>query len=111
MNARLMAIEAGDNLRKEVDAERESGVALKAQVDVLSKRLEDVKSIGLAVAELYVGALEQFGGSTLPLPSEPSAFSIFSWLKANFMNLPNFVGGAVDFGALAFATNLSKMLA
>ena len=101
----LKAIEAGDNLR------RESGVALKAQVDVLSKRLEDVKSIGLAVAELYVGALEKFGGSTPPLPSEPSAFSIFSWLKANFMKLPNFVGGAVDFEALASATNLSKMLA
>ena len=74
-----------------MDAERESGVALKAQVDVLSKRLEDVKSIGLAVAELYVGALEQFGGSTPPLPSEPLAFSIFSWLKSNFMKLPDFV--------------------
>ena len=54
----LKAIEAGDNLQREVDAERESGVALKAQVDVLSKRLEDAKSIGLAVAELYMGALE-----------------------------------------------------
>ena len=27
------------------------------------------------------------------------------------MKLPDFVGGAVDFGALASATNLSKMLA
>ena len=59
----LKAIEAGDNLRREVDAERESGIALRTQVDVLSKRLEDAKSIGLAMAELYVGALEQFGGS------------------------------------------------
>ena len=100
----------GNNLRREVDAERESGVALKAQVDVLSKRLEDAKSIGLVAAELYVGALEKFGGSTPPLPSEPSAFSIFSWLKANFMKLPDFIGGAMDFGALASATNLSKML-
>ena len=41
-----------------MDAERESIAALKAQVDVLSKRLEDAKSIGLAVAELYMGALE-----------------------------------------------------
>ena len=59
----LKAIEVGDNLRREVDAERESGVALKEQVDVLSKRLEDAKSIELATAELYMGALEQFGGS------------------------------------------------
>jgi len=45
-----------------------------------------------------------------PLPSEASAFNIFSWLKANFMKLRDFVGGAVDFRALASATNLSKML-
>ena len=94
-----------------MDAERESGTALKAQVDMLSKRLEDAKSIELATTELYVRALEQFRGSTPPLPSEPSAFNIFSWLKANFMKLPDFVGDAMDFGALAFATNLSKMLA
>jgi len=31
-------------------------------------------------------------------------------MKANFVKLPDFVGGAVDFGALASATNLSKML-
>ena len=94
-----------------MDAERESIAALKAQVDVLSKRLEDAKFIGLAAAELYVGSREQFGGSMPPLPSEPSAFNIFSWLKANFMKLPNFVGGAVDFGALVSVINLSKMLA
>ena len=74
----LKVIETADNLCKEVDAERESGAALKAQVDMLSKRLEDAKSIGLATAELYVGALEQFGGSTSPLPSKPSTFNIFS---------------------------------
>ena len=72
-----LATETADNLRKEVDDERESGGALKVQVDMLSKRLEDAKSIGLAAAKLYVGALEQFGGSTRPLPSEPSVFNIF----------------------------------
>ena len=64
----LKAIEMADNLRNEVDAERESGAALKVQVDMLSKQLEDTKSIGLVAAELYVGALEQFGGSTSLLP-------------------------------------------
>jgi hypothetical protein len=110
MEHALKVIEMADNLRKEVDAERESSAALKAQVDMLTKRLEDAKAIGLAVAELYVGALEHFGGSTSSLPSEPSAFNIFSWMKANFVKLPDFVGGTVDFGALASATNLSKML-
>ena len=56
-----------------MDAERESGTALKAQVDVLSKRLEDAKSIRLAAAKLHVGALEQFGGSIPSLSSEPSS--------------------------------------
>jgi hypothetical protein len=31
-------------------------------------------------------------------------------MKANFLKLHDFVGGAVDFGALASTTNLSKML-
>ena len=45
----LKAIEAGDNLR------RESGVALKAQVDVLSKRHEDAKcnTLGVALQVFY----------------------------------------------------------
>ena len=73
----IKANETVDNLRKEVDAERESSAALKAQVDMLTKHLKDAKSIGLAVAKLYVSALERFGGSTSSLPSEPSAFSIF----------------------------------
>ena len=107
----LKAIVMVDNLRKEVDGERESSSALKAQVDMLTKRLKDAKAIGLEAAKLYVGALEQFRGSTSLLPSEPSAFNIFSWMKANFLKLPYFVGGAINFGALASATNLSKMLA
>ena len=107
----IKANETADNLRKEVDAERKSSAALKAQVDMLTKRLEDAKAIGLATAELYVGALEQFGASTSSLSFESLAFNIFSWMKANFLKLPDFVGGAIDFGALASASNLSKMLA
>jgi hypothetical protein len=59
---------------------------------------------------LYTQALGQFGGITSPLPSDPSAYSILAWLKSNFAKLPDFVGGAVDFGALSAATNFSKML-
>ena len=94
-----------------MDAERESSTALKAQVELLTKRLEDANAVGVATAELYVGALERFRGSTPSLPSEPSALNLFSWMKANILKLPDFIGGAVDFGALASATNLSKMLA
>jgi hypothetical protein len=38
-------------------------------------------------------------------------FSLFTWLKAHLEKLPTFVRGAVNFGALAGATNFSKMLA
>ena len=58
-----------DSLNKEVDAEREFGVAMKAQVDMPTRHLEDAKTVGLVVVELYVGALEQFGGSTSSLSS------------------------------------------
>jgi hypothetical protein len=39
------------------------------------------------------------------------AFNIFSWMKDHFEKLPAFVGGAIDFGALAYAMNFAKMLA
>ena len=32
-------------------------------------------------------------------------------MKSNVAKLPDFVGGAVDFGALSTATNISKMMA
>ena len=57
----LKAIKMAENLRKEVDAERESNTTLKAQVGLLTKRLEDAKAVGLAAAEVYIGALGQFG--------------------------------------------------
>jgi hypothetical protein len=94
-----------------VNAERESSAALKAQVDMLTKRLEDAKAIGLVAADLYIGALGQFGGVASLMPSEPSTYIILSWMKPNFAKLLDFVSGAVDFGALSFATNFSKMLA
>jgi hypothetical protein len=42
---------------------------------------------------------------------EPSASNLLSWLKGHVEKLSSFVGGAADFGALAVATNFSKMLA
>jgi hypothetical protein len=35
----------------------------------------------------------------------------FSWMKSNFTKLLDFVGVAVDFGALSAAMDFSKMLA
>jgi hypothetical protein len=80
-------------------------------VDILTEQLEDTKAIGLAPTELYVRALGQFGGVTSSLPPHPSAYNIFSWMKSNFTKLLDFVGVAVDFGALSAAMDFSKMLA
>jgi hypothetical protein len=79
-------------------------------VNLSIKRLEDASAVGLAAAELYTKVLGQFGGITSPLPLEPSAHSILSWLKLNSAKLPNLVGGEVDFGALSAPSNFSKML-
>ena len=104
----LKATETADNLRKQVDTERESSIALKAQVELLTKRLEVANAAGWPQPSFMW--LKRFGGSTSSLPSEPLALNLFSWMKANFVKLSNFVGGTVDFGALASATNLSKVM-
>ena len=49
-----------------------------AQVDLLTKRLEEAKAIGLSAIELYVNALGEFGGVASSLLSEPSAYNIFA---------------------------------
>lgn len=40
--------EVADALRKEVDAERESAAALRTQVEMLTKRLDGMKSLGVS---------------------------------------------------------------
>lgn len=109
--ARLEKVVASnESLRNEIAAERSSSQALSAQVELLQKRLEEARVAGLAAVELYQAALGGFGGTTSPLPADASALSIFGWFKENVAKLPEFVGGAVDFGALSCATNLCKTL-
>jgi hypothetical protein len=60
----LKANETADNLRKELNAEKESGLAPQQQVGLLTERLEAAKGLGLAIVKMYVAALGQFGGST-----------------------------------------------
>lgn len=99
-----------NNLRKEADTERQSSAALGTQVNLLTKRLEDARAVGLAAVELYANALCQFGGVISSVPSDPLAHNIFSSMKSNFAKLPDIVVGAIDFGVLSSATNLSKSL-
>jgi hypothetical protein len=48
----LKTIDIADNLRKEIDSERESSTALKAQVHPLNKHLEATKEAGLSVMKM-----------------------------------------------------------
>jgi hypothetical protein len=107
----LKANETADNLRKELNAEKESGLALQQQVALLMGCLEATKGLGLATVKMYVATLGQLGGSTSDMPEEPIAFSLLSWLKAHVEKLPAFVRDVADFGALLRATNYAKMLA
>ena len=43
--------------------------ALGAQVELLTKCLEEATLVGLLAAELYINALGEFGGVTTSLPS------------------------------------------
>jgi hypothetical protein len=99
------------NLRRELDAEKQSSLALQQQVNMLSARLKAAEELALATARAYSAILGEFGDNTYALSEEPSAFNLLSWLKAHVEKLPSFVGGAVDCGALARATNFAKMLA
>lgn len=104
------AMDVNEGLRKQVEAERESSSALAAQVNLLTKRLDEAKALWLSVAELYINMLGEIGGVATLLPLEPSPYNMFTWMKSNFSKLSGFVGGAVDFGALSTDMNLLKIL-
>ena len=81
------------------------------QVELLMKRLDEAKAVGVSIAEMYTSVLAGFGGVTSSLPADASAFGVFLWMKSNFSKLPDFVAKVGDFAALSSATNLSKILA
>lgn len=99
-----------ERLHKQVEAERSASRALSAQIDLLTKRLKEARNVGTSAAKVYQVALAGFGGATSPLLVDASTYGIFAWLRENFAKLPEFVGGAMDFGALSCATNLCKTL-
>ena len=80
------------------------------QVELPQRHLEEACVAGVTTAELYQAALGGFGGATSQLPSDASALGIFAWFKENITRLPDFVGGAMDFGVLSCAMNMCKTL-
>jgi Zn-dependent M32 family carboxypeptidase len=104
------ANETCDNLRNALDKEKQSSTALQEQVSLLRKRMEALEGLALITAETYKAAVEKFGGQTSALLEEASAFNLLTWLKSHVEKVPNVVSGAVDFAALASATNFGKML-
>ena len=65
---------------------------------------------GVSAAELYRAALASYGGATSPLPADASTYGILARFKENVAKLPEFVGGAMDFGALSCATISARIL-
>lgn len=51
-------------------------MSLQSQIDLLKKRLESAKDLGLSAAKSYVETLKRYGGVAPELPSEPSAFNL-----------------------------------
>ena len=103
-------VDANESLRKEIDAEKSSSQALSVQVDLLQKHLEEARVAGVSAAQLYRVALAGFGGATSPLLANASAYGILGRSKENVAKLLEFVGGAMDFGALSCATIFVRTL-
>jgi len=97
------AEDIADRLCKELDAERVSAAAMQTQ-------LQKAKANAAAVIRLYSGSLAQFGGSTSAPPSDGDVGVSLAWLKSHVSMLPEFVGGAVDFGALAAVNSFARLL-
>ncbi|XP_021315120.1 uncharacterized protein LOC110434730 [Sorghum bicolor] len=88
------AEDIADRLRKELDAERTSAAELQT-------RMQKAEAEAAAIVGLYADSLAQFGGSTSAPPPSGDVGAGLAWLKSHIRMLPDFVGGAVDFGALA----------
>jgi len=97
------AEDIADRLRKELDAERASTTAMQTRLRKAEAEVADV--VGL-----YTDSMAQFRGSTsAPLPSGDVGASL-AWLKSHIRMLRDFVGGAVDFGALAAVSSFARLL-
>ena len=97
------AEDIADRLRKNLDAERASAAAM--QTRMLKVEAEAAADVGL-----YTDSLAQFGGSTSAPPPSDDVGASLAWLKSHIRMLPNFVGGAVDFGALAAVSSFARLL-
>ena len=97
------AEDIADRLRKELDAERTSAAELQT-------RVQKAEVEAAAIVGLYADSLAQFGGSTSAPPPSGDVGAGLAWLKSHIRMLPDFVGGAVDFGALAAVSSFAKLL-
>ena len=98
--AKVLAVERAEKaegiagrLCEELDAERTSAAALQT-------RMRKAEEEAAAVVGLYSSSLAQFGGSMSARPPGGDIGASLAWLKSHIGMLSDFVGGAVDFGAL-----------
>jgi hypothetical protein len=105
------AKEIAEGLHKEEDTETASSTSLLLEVELLKKRLDEAKVLGLAASEAYASALIGFGAVMSSLPAESLVSGLFKWMSANFAKLPDFIGKVLDFALLSSATNLARTLA
>jgi len=97
------AEDIADRLRKELDAERASAATMQT-------RMQKAEAEAAAIVGLYTDSLAQFGGSTSAPPPSGDVGASLAWLKSHIRMLPDFVGGAVDFGALAAVSSFARLL-
>jgi len=72
--------------------------------------MQKAEAEAAAIVGLYADSVAQFGGSTSAPPPTGDVGASLAWLKSHIRMLPHFVGGAVDFGALAAVSSFAKLL-
>jgi hypothetical protein len=77
---------------------------------VMQSWLKDAHEQTTAVVGLYSNALSQFGGSTSAPPRCGDVGVSLAWLRSHVSKLPDFVGGAVDVGALVAVSSFDRLL-
>ena len=97
------AHEISSHILEELEAKHESAASLWDQ-------LKEAELQATLVLGLYRDALGHFGGSTSAPPRCRDFAMSLAWLKFHIIKLPDFIGGAIDFGALVGVSSFGRLL-
>ena len=100
-------------------AEKADGIAARLQEELeaectsiaaMQTRIKEAEVEATSVIGLYSNALAQFGSSTSAPLGCGDVGVCLAWVRSHVSKLPDFVGGAVDFGTVAADSTFGRLL-